>query len=147
MLFYLMRHGDAVAAYEDPQRPLSAHGRAQADAVGGRFAARAPARLVVLHSTKLRARQTAERVCARALPEVPPQEVDGLLPSDPVDPWVARLEDLEASALLVGHNPFMSDLASRLLGQGVGFGTAAMACLRRHGPGRWTLEWLDEGHA
>lgn len=145
MHFYLMRHGDAVAGYEDPQRPLSEHGRAQADAVGQRFAAKAPARLVVLHSTKLRAKQTAIRVCAAALPEVTPIETDGLLPSDPVEPWIHKLEELEASTLLVGHNPFMGDLAARLLGEGVGFGTATLVCLRRHGPGRWAVEWTDTG--
>ena len=61
MHVYLVRHAKALSPDEDPKRPLSAEGREQAKSVA-RFLKRQQLVLVneVWHSTKLRAKQTAE---------------------------------------------------------------------------------------
>ena len=60
MRLYLVQHGDAVPERLDPERPLSAAGRREVEAVA-RLLAGAGARVAhVVHSGKLRAQQTAE---------------------------------------------------------------------------------------
>ena len=60
MNLFLVHHGDAVGPEIDPQRPLSAVGRANVDRLATLAAARGARPSVVWHSGKLRARQTAE---------------------------------------------------------------------------------------
>ena len=55
MELYLVHHGDAVPPRVDPQRPLSADGRARVEQVAGETAQRAIKPMVVWHSGKLRA--------------------------------------------------------------------------------------------
>jgi phosphohistidine phosphatase len=60
MLLFLVHHAQAVDALMDPQRPLSDRGRADAEALASRVAARGAKPSVIWHSGKQRARQTAE---------------------------------------------------------------------------------------
>lgn len=63
MRLLLVRHAEAAPGDPDATRPLTPRGRAQARALGERFAGERPA--VVLSSPLLRARETAEAI-ARA---------------------------------------------------------------------------------
>lgn len=68
MRLYLVQHGDAAPERLDPERPLSAAGRREVEAVA-RLLACAGARVAqVVHSGKLRAQQT--RRAARDSPGV-----------------------------------------------------------------------------
>lgn len=123
MHVYLLQHAQALYAEQDPERPLSEEGRAAAAKVA-RYLAELSAQLIdppiteILHSGKLRARQTAE-ICAEALcPRVTPAAADGMNPKD--DPHamcreLAARHDLEAALLLVGHLPHLTRLAGLLL--------------------------------
>lgn len=145
MKLFLMRHGDAVPAYEDSRRPLSERGRAQVEAVAQRVTGVLQEGLRVLHSPKLRASETAQILCARALPGASPQVSQGLLPGDPVDPWIERIAESDGDLLLVGHNPFMGDLATRLAGKPVGFGTATLVILERVAEFGWGVVGEERG--
>ncbi len=60
MHLFLVHHGEAVGPDIDPRQPLSPGGRADVDRGAALAAARGAKPLVVWHSGKLRARQTAE---------------------------------------------------------------------------------------
>lgn len=126
MDIYLIQHGQALSAEQDPQRPLSEEGRVATASVADYLAALgtrliSPPITQVRHSGKLRAQQTAE-IYARALcPDVVPEPVEGMNPKD--DPrtvceeLTARRERDEA-LLLVGHLPHLARLAGLLLTEG-----------------------------
>lgn len=142
---YLMQHGEAMAEQEDPARPLTDLGRGHVERV-----ARAAGRIglgieQVVHSGKLRARQTAEIVVACLEPAPAFTEMSGLGPND--DPRIAA-EAVGASPeprLLVGHLPHLSRLASLLIlgdaGKGiVAFRMGGLVCLAKSDDG-WRVAW------
>lgn len=146
-MLYLVRHGEAVRAQENPSRPLSDSGREE---VGKTAYLLARHFLIhpgeILHSPKDRAAQTAGilaeslGITGRVL------ETDGLLPMDDPGIWCDRVTGLEMDTMLVGHLPHLSKLASTLLGWNpeaavVQFDTATVACLDG-GSGGWILKWL-----
>ena len=103
MQLFLVHHGDAVGPEVDPRRPLSPVGRASVDRVAALAAARGARPLVVWHSGKLRARQTAEafwRAC-NALAEF--SATKDLQPDDPPT-WIRdRLRGESRDILIAGH--------------------------------------------
>ena len=110
----LVHHADAVGPGVDAQRPLSAVGRAQAEwlAEYAKTAGVRPA--MILHSGKLRARQTAEcfhRVC-NPLAEF--RMARGLRPDDSPERMRDALALETAEILIVSHMPILPALA-RLL--------------------------------
>lgn len=135
---FLMRHGDALPSHQDPQRPLSPFGEEQAQKIHGLLAEASfqPQRL--LHSPKARARQTARAIAAAFREPLPPEETAGLLPEDPVSPWIHRLEE-SPGTLLVGHNPFLSELATRLTGSPQGLSTATFLALEAQPSGTYRV--------
>ena len=113
MRLYLVQHGRAVDEAEDPARPLSADGRREVESVASiaRHFALPVARIV--HSGKLRARQTAEIFATALAPAGGVVERSGLAPRDDVRAF-AR-DGLEDTLMVVGHLPFLERLAGLLL--------------------------------
>jgi len=145
MDFYLVRHGEARPAHEDPRRPLSAQGRKEVEKVARAAAAKEIQVAEILHSDKLRARETAEILARFLSPRGGLREIRGLSPED--DPLAARaeLEAAEVPLMLVGHLPHLGRLAALLLkgdaeNQAVDFSPAAVLCLSRSG-GAWDVKW------
>jgi phosphohistidine phosphatase len=110
-MLWLLRHAEAADGQPDDDRPLTERGVQQAESVG-----RALARLgtnidACLSSPKLRAVQTAQRVCEQIGVEV---TIDPALSGEPFDvhELVAGLGDV----LLVGHDPSFSMLLHDLTG-------------------------------
>jgi len=143
MRLYLLRHGKAVKDHEDRTRPLAPRGERQARWLGDALADRELGIERVLHSPKLRARRTAELFCERALPDVPRELFDHVLPDDDLDLFLDRLNREERTLLLVGHNPFLEELTERLTGGFHRFKTSTFACLERDGEGRWSVAWSE----
>lgn len=115
-MLYLIRHADAVDLHPDEARPLSDRGRAQVKALAkflgnsGAFEAEE-----IWHSSLVRARETAELlVKGLQFPGVC-REVDGLRPEDDPHEIARRVGKLDRAVALVGHEPFMSALASLLV--------------------------------
>jgi phosphohistidine phosphatase len=84
---YLIQHGQALSAEQDPQRPLSEEGRATATKIADRLAASGarlidPALTEIRHSGKLRAQQTAEVFAQALCPNVTPEASPGMNPND-----------------------------------------------------------------
>src|SRR5512135_1355404 len=142
-----MQHGKAAREQDDPQRPLTARGRADV----GRVAAAAQVAGVrldaCLHSGKLRAKQSAELLAA-ALGDATVEPAEGLAPNDPVAPvarWLNGRED--AAVAVVGHLPSLDRLASLLLAGDdtagvVAFRMGGLVKLVPQGPGEsYALAW------
>jgi phosphohistidine phosphatase len=113
---YLVHHGDAVGPEVDPQRPLSAVGRAAVDEAAAKAAARGAHPDVVWHSGKLRAKQTAEtfwRAC-NALAAF--SATRDLQPDDPAM-WIRdRLRGETRDVMLAGHFSHLPRLLALLVG-------------------------------
>jgi phosphohistidine phosphatase len=123
---WLLRHAKAVVdpppGGGDHERPLSAKGRRDADALGRRLGeggdhfGLSPLFELVLSSTATRTRQTAERALAR-LREPPPvsyrRDLYEASPTDVIEQLHA-LEDAVAAVMVVGHNPTIEVLAGGL---------------------------------
>lgn len=144
MQLYLVQHGKAMSKADNADRPLTDEGRRDVDAVMllmMRFGAITATR--VLHSGKLRAAQTAQRIASRI--DVPMEAVDGLAPMDDPRAWQQRLAGSTEDIMLVGHLPHLERLASLLLcgdpeGDNVHFFNGGIVCLEG-GERGWTLRW------
>lgn len=148
MRLYVVRHAEARPKSEDPERHLTTRGETDARRVAALLR---PLELQVdqlWHSTKARARQTAE-LLAEAMSVGSMTERDDLGPNDDVRPIVKELKRRDAGdVMIVGHMPFCSLLASDLLVSSaeadiVGFRTVTVACLERDDEGgAWRVAWV-----
>jgi len=142
---YLVRHGDAQSAQVDPQRPLSARGRAEVAELAQLALSRDVQVAEIRHSGILRAQETAAILAGYLNPPDGVHPSAGLLPED--DPAIAKVE-LDAAGqpiMLVGHLPYVGRLAALLVmgnaAQSIGeFSPATMVCCTKIGA-RWRIEW------
>lgn len=145
MTVYLVRHGKAEDGPVDTQRRLADRGRKAVRKLAERLESAGVHVDRIEHSGLVRARETAEILQESLGGEI--LEVSGLRPEDDVEPVANRLDDMaEDDVMLVGHNPFMEELASYLLVDDADTGllhfrTGAVACLSHDGSG-WVLEWF-----
>lgn len=154
MDLYIMRHGIAVDRGDpdfpnDDDRPLTPKGRKRLRAIARGLRSLEITPSVVLTSPLVRARETAEilttslRVVEDAL-----IESELLTPDGSIDELVSYLADLEGRGpvLLVGHEPELSGLISRMLvgndSLDVVLKKGAVAHLEWDPPGRAMLRFL-----
>jgi len=114
MQVYLVRHGEASVPPGGSERVLTDRGRDQARRIADCLAKRGVAPTVIRHSTRIRARETAE-ILAAALGEVPLEEIAGLAPEDQVLGIAAMVAATDHDLMLVGHLPHLDLLASQLV--------------------------------
>ena len=155
MHIYLMRHGQAVTPSENPQRPLSIEGEKQVKSVAQFLKGK---ELIVIgeiwHSTKLRAKQTAEIFSKELKLAAPSKQISSIEPDDEASRMVEDLAKIIHPVLIVGHMPYLGLLMSLLVSGRPGtnafqFEEAAIACLTlnsgRGGPSPqgkiWALQW------
>ena len=147
MRLYLVQHGAALAKEIDPQRPLSEAGREDVRALAG-FLKDAGVRVErVWHSGKARAEQTAQLLARSLLPRGKIEQVGGIGPEDDVAGFVSDADVWEHDTLVVGHLPFMSRLAARLVAgdaerEILAFQPGSLVCLERRELDRWTVLWM-----
>ncbi|MEM4389588.1 MAG: phosphohistidine phosphatase SixA [Candidatus Micrarchaeia archaeon] len=143
MEFYLVQHGEAVKEEQDPARPLTQKGRADAEKTAS-FLARQGVRVAAIHhSGKLRAKQTAE-IFATAL-HAPISELVGMGPNDEPKAIADFLASAREPLLLVGHLPHLGRLVSLLVTGNsekpiVAFCTAGVVCLEKEEG--WRIKWV-----
>ena len=117
MDLYLMQHGQATSDAENPERPLTAAGRAAVQLVAARARAAGVRVGHCVHSGKLRAEQTADVLVSEIGAAASVEARPGLAPNDPVGTtaqWLRGVSEHQALAL-VGHLPFLDRLASLLV--------------------------------
>jgi phosphohistidine phosphatase len=124
---WLLRHGKAVADAPggDRERPLAARGRSDATTLGRRLDAgqgvfgldKVPVPQVIVCSSAVRTRQTAELVNGAMADRLPLDAFRSLYGASTATTLrvVRELDDEVDSALVVGHNPTMYQLAWELV--------------------------------
>ena len=147
MLLYLARHGDAKPEDEDPRRPLSAKGAAEAKKMAAFLGPLRISLAAVWHSGKARAMETAEILASGLTVRDGVVKQRGLAPLDPVDPVRRELMRRDEDLMIVGHLPFLANLASALLAGPDGsvliaFEQSAVLCLERSGEQSWSVRWM-----
>jgi phosphohistidine phosphatase len=143
--YYLVRHGDAVAASVDQRRPLSLRGREEVEMVAREALARNVRVAAICHSGILRAKQTAEIIARYLAPPEGIRELAGLHPEDDPAFGKAELEAADEPVMLVGHLPYMSRLAGLLVSGDparpvIEFSPAAIVCCSKAGT-QWQIGW------
>jgi phosphohistidine phosphatase len=147
MFLYLVQHGDAKKEEEDPARPLSDKGVADIKKVAS-FISRLNITIdEVLHSGKLRARQTAEIIADSMNITKGVSETEGLAPLNEPVLWAEKLQTKTHSLMLVGHLPHLGKLSSFLLSGDkensiIAFKMGGVVCMKRDDSGTWTLQWM-----
>jgi len=147
MKLYLVQHGEAVSKQKDPERPLSAQGAQDVQAMAG-FLKHAGVRVVrVWHSGKRRAEQTAGLLAQAVLPKGTAAVVEGINPNDPVHEFIADADVWEEDTLVAGHLPFMSRLVSLLVtgdteSEVVQYQPGSIVCLERVDADQWRIMWM-----
>jgi len=148
MRIYIVQTGEALAKETtDFDRPLSNTGQLNVERLSSLLSGVNLQARRVIHSGNLRARQTLEILRWAATPERRLIEArSGLDPEDPVEPWVQEIASWEEDAVLVGHQPFLGKLVSRMIAGRenppvVQFVPGTAVCLERVGDG-WTIVWM-----
>jgi phosphohistidine phosphatase len=147
MKLYLVQHGEAESKDVDPERPLTARGRADVDRLAAFLSATGVQVERVIHSGKLRARQTAERLGQAMAPHVE-LETSGLMsPNDSPKGFDWQSESWQRDTLIVGHLPFMARLVAHLVIDDdsqsiVSYEPGSMVCLESNQDDRWQINWM-----
>lgn len=146
MEIFLVQHGEAWSAADDPHRSLTEHGAEVVRKMATWASHLGIQPDQIRHSGKRRAEQTAEILAERLSPPQGVTAAAGLAPHDEVQPLAKALESERASVMYVGHLPHLARLAGLLVTgdpdrPAVAFRNAGIVCLER-GAGRWAVAWL-----
>ena len=146
MRLYLVQHGEALSADDDPARPLSEAGRRDVAALAQFLEASGLTIARVVHSGKLRAEETAAILAAALAPTAPIESLAGLAPNDSVTDLARRAEASHEDLLVVGHLPFMDRAVAYLVTGAetpgvVAFRPGSIVCLERDDDS-WRLAWM-----
>ena len=146
MALFLAQHGKSLSKDADPEQGLSPAGTAEVERVAA--AAREQGLRIgrIVHSTKKRARQTAEIFATALKPARGVQEQEGLKPLDDPAAFAATIAETD-DLLVVGHLPFMEKLVSYLVTGSMEpavlkFINGGIVCLDRDpAAGHWFIKW------
>jgi phosphohistidine phosphatase len=147
MRLYLVRHGEANPKQEDPDRHLTRAGAAEVCKMAAFLKALDLEAAEVWHSTKTRARETAELVAKAIKPRPVLRERQDLSPNDPIAHVESEVAYAEEDLMIVGHMPFLGKLAAALLtgddhAEMIAFAAAGVVCLERFEERHWAIRWM-----
>ena len=147
MHLYLVQHGKARSKDEDPERHLSEDGLRETQSMA-EFVKPLDLHVeAVWHSDKPRAIETAQILDSAIKIEAGLVQHNGLTPNDPVKPVTEEIKEAQRDLMIVGHLPFLSKLASRLLigdeeRELVVFQNSGIVCLETDSGSEWRLVWM-----
>ncbi len=129
----------------DPERPLTKKGISDVKKVAGFLIKNKVLIPAIWHSTKLRAKQTAE-LLKDAVEAKTFKEKNNCTPNDPIDNIYDKIILENDDILLAGHLPFLSKLASKILGFSetagvVSFRKGGVVCLEKDEFSKYHLLW------
>ena len=147
MKVYLVQHGEALAKELDPERPLSEQGKTDVQNIGRALKDAGVAVERIIHSGKLRARQTAEILAVAIAPTLQLATSDRINPNDDPGAFELRSEHGDVDTMVVGHLPFMAKLVSLLVSGDdgqllVGYQPGSLVCLELNENGSWQINWM-----
>lgn len=148
MKLFCVRHGEAFSADEDPNRALTPKGNDDVARVANYLKTQDVHMDEVLHSQKLRAKQTAN-IFANALSVDQINETDTLLDAEgDVTPLADMIPGMSGNVMLVGHLPFLYKLISELVINDennyplVNYPPGTVVCLEYGENQRWVISWI-----
>ena len=146
MKVYLVQHGESKSEIEDPDRPLTEKGKETVASVARYLASLGMEVAEILHSGRLRARQTAELFAQHLSPARGVKEEKWLGPLD--DPQKARrlIQQVEGPLMIIGHLPHLSRMVSMLIlgtpqNEIIRFKMGGAVCLSESN-NRWLVDWM-----
>lgn len=148
MKLYLVQHGEACSKQDDPERPLTEKGKSDANRLAV-FLRQAGVKVDhVVHSGKLRAEQTAERLVNAIAPGTKIETHDAIKPNDNPVTFAIRLKELSGDSLIVSHLPFIPSLIAHLVvgnknSHITAYTPGTVACLEfTPEKNNWSINWM-----
>ncbi|MFO7968384.1 MAG: phosphohistidine phosphatase SixA [Archaeoglobaceae archaeon] len=147
MKVYLVQHAEPKPKDEDPERPLSEKGEDDLKKMTSFLKGKGIRVGKILHSGKLRARQTAE-IFSGVIDSGGVEEVEGLKAKDDPEFWGSKLKTGNEDVMLVGHLPHMGKLAGLLVADDsesnvINFQMGGVVCLTNENEeGSWSVHWM-----
>ncbi len=131
----------------NPQRPLTEQGMRDVQRIAGALKQAGVEVKRVIHSGKLRARQTAEIIAIELAPELPLETSDLINPNDSPGGFDLQSNNCNTDTMIVGHLPFMAKLVSRLLTGDddvtpVAYQPGSVVCLELTADNNWHINWM-----
>ena len=144
----LVHHGDAVGPEVDPRRPLSDWGRQTVARLAEEAAARGIKPVVIWHSGKLRAKETAEAFWRACNPFAEFSATRDLQPDDPPEWMRDRLRGESRDVMIAGHYPHLPRLLNLLVSTAVNFPQNGVVALVSEDEGEtFSEEWRRDPRA
>lgn len=147
MKIYIIRHGDSLSGIDDDLRPLSDLGKKDLQKLS-QFLSRTDLNVdKILHSEKLRAKQTAEIIATGLKPNIVLESKHYLDPLADITPLIEEIGSTETNRMIVGHMPFLGKLVSYLLTKNemediVAIKSGSILCLENISLTHWVLRWM-----
>lgn len=147
MKLYLVQHGEACTKDVNSERPLTDQGKEGIDRLAALLKQAGIQVDRVIHSEKLRARQTAEHL-AKAIAAGVELETSGLInPNDSPKAFDWQSESWDRDTLIVGHLPFMAKLVSHLVIRDenrliAAYQPGSVVCLELYNDAHWQINWM-----
>jgi phosphohistidine phosphatase len=151
MALFLVQHGKSLPKDKDPQQGLSEEGVAETRRIAEVAKGYAVQVERIVHSGKVRARQTAEIYGGALKPGGGVEERSGLNPLDDVAVFAGTI-DSTADCMFVGHLPFMERLTAYLITGSIEkpvfkFQNSGIVCLEQDPDNRdWVTKWTLMPH-
>ncbi len=147
MKLYLVQHAMPVSKDIDPGRPLSPEGEKDISKMAEFLRASDHTVSRILHSGKMRARQTAEILAEALLISGEVETTDGINPNDPVQYFSLRAHKFEHDTMIVGHMPFMAKMVSYMVTGNedqaiVAYRPGSVICLKQNPEELWQIQWM-----
>ena len=147
MKIYLVQHGEAVASEVDPERPLTEQGRLDLQRIASLLERAEIKAERIIHSGKLRARQTAEILATAVAPGSALETSDQIKPNDDPAAFDLPKQPGDRDAMVVGHLPFMAKLVAHLVAGSdavalVAYRPGSVVCLERIDDADWQINWM-----
>ena len=146
MHVYLVQHGKAKSAEDDPNRGLTDEGRQDVAQIAEFLREQRITISLIQHSGKARAEETAHILATSIRCTAGPNHTRGLDPLDDPSETADFLKVYTDDILIVGHLPHLERLASLLLTgsqdrRPVQFRNGGIVCLEKEQNGTWSLVW------
>ncbi|HEY2381167.1 MAG TPA: phosphohistidine phosphatase SixA [Terriglobia bacterium] len=146
MRVYLVQHGKAKSAEDDPNRGLSDEGRNEVMQVVEFLSALRITVSLIQHSGKARAEETAHLFAEGIRCTSGPIHVQGLEPNDDPSLMANFLKVYTDDVLIVGHLPHLERLISLLLTgapdlRPIALRNGGVVCLQKDTGGIWSILW------
>jgi phosphohistidine phosphatase len=142
---YLVQHGKAKSAEEDPNRRLSDEGREEVVRMAEFLKGLRITISLIHHSGKARSEETSHILANAVRCSAGPCHSDGLEPGDDPTATADFLNAYTDNVLIVGHLPHLERLTSLLLSgtqdrRPVQFRNGGVVCLEKQN-GAWSVVW------